>query len=74
MALDDDIALLSRVPLFAGLGGEPVRLLAFSTETRFLRDGDVLFKEGQAADCGYVVAAGQIALTHDGGLSEHLAG
>ncbi len=74
MALDDDIALLSRVPLFAGLGGEPIRLLAFSTETRFLRAGDVLFKEGQAADCGYVVAAGQIALSHDGGLSEHLAG
>ncbi len=60
MALDDDIALLARVPLFASLGGEPVRLLAFSAETRFLRAGDVLFKEGQAADCGYVV--GEMAL------------
>lgn len=74
MALDDDIALLARVPLFASLGGEPLRLLAFSAETRFLRSGDVLFKEGQAADCGYVVGEGRIALTNDGGLTEHLAG
>jgi CRP-like cAMP-binding protein len=74
MALDDDIALLARVPLFASLGSEPVRLLAFSAETRFLRAGDVLFKEGQAADCGYVVGEGRVALTNDGGLTEHLAG
>jgi CRP-like cAMP-binding protein len=74
MALDDDIALLSRVPLFASLGGEPMRLLAFSAETRVLRAGDVLFKEGQAADSGYVVVEGSLILTSSGGLTERVAG
>jgi CRP-like cAMP-binding protein len=74
MALDDDIALLSRVPLFASLGGEPMRLLAFSAETRVLRAADVLFKEGQAADSGYVVVEGSLVLTSSGGLTERLAG
>jgi CRP-like cAMP-binding protein len=74
MALDDDIALLARVPLFASLGGEPMRLLAFSAETRVLRAGDVLFKEGQAADSGYVVVEGSLVLTSSGGLTERLAG
>lgn len=74
MALDDDIALLARVPLFEALGGEPLRLLAFSAETRELRAGDVLFKEGQAADSGYVVVDGQLVLANSAGLAEHQAG
>lgn len=74
MALDDDIALMARVPLFASLGDEPVRLLAFSAETRFLRAGDVLFKEGQAADSGYVVAAGRVTLESEGEIGEFVAG
>lgn len=74
MALEDDIALLSRVPLFAALGAEPVRLLAFSAETRALRAGDVLFREGNAADSGYVVVDGALVLAGTGGLGEHRAG
>ncbi|MBX9992522.1 cyclic nucleotide-binding domain-containing protein [Phreatobacter oligotrophus] len=74
MALDDDIALMARVPLFASLGDEPVRLLAFSAETRFLGAGDVLFKEGQAADSGYVVAAGRVTLESEGEIGEFIAG
>lgn len=74
MALEDDIALLSRVPLLAALGAEPIRLLAFSAETRALRAGDVLFREGQAAESGYVVVEGALALTSSAGLGEHRAG
>ncbi len=74
MALDDDIALMARVPLFATLGDEPIRLLAFSAETRFLRAGDVLFKEGQTADSGYVVAAGRMTLESEGEIGTFTAG
>lgn len=74
MALDDDIALLARIPLFASLGAEPLRLLAFSAEARTLKAGDVLFKEGQAADGGYAVAEGSLVLTDTGGLAERVAG
>lgn len=74
MALEDDIALLSRVPLLAALGAEPIRLLAFSAETRTLRVGDVLFREGHAADSGYVVVDGALNLSGSAGLGEHRAG
>ncbi|MGL4290612.1 MAG: cyclic nucleotide-binding domain-containing protein [Phreatobacter sp.] len=74
MALDDDIALLARVPLFASLGQEPLRLLAFSAETRFLHGGDILFREGQAADAGFVVVEGGFLLTSSSGIAERHVG
>lgn len=74
MALDDDITLLEHVPLFATLGKDPLRLLAFSAETRMLRGGDVLFREGQAADSGYVVVEGGFILSTNGGLADRQVG
>jgi len=63
MSLDDDIAFLSAVPTFALLGHEPLRILAIGAESRFVRDGEVLFREGEAADAGYVVQEGALALS-----------
>lgn len=69
MALDQDIALLSRIPLFAAVGEEALRLVAFSAETRVVRSGDVLFREGQPADGGYVILEGAFGLADQGGLT-----
>ena len=55
MALSDDIALLSKVPLFAGLADDKLRLMAFGAERRRLVEGQTLFREGTSADCGFVV-------------------
>ncbi len=63
MALSDDIALLSRVPLFAGLADDKLRLMAFGAERRKLVEGQTLFREGTSADCGFVVAHGSFQLT-----------
>ena len=63
MALSDDIALLSRVPLFAGLADDKLRLMAFGAERRKLVEGQTLFREGTSADCGFVVAQGSFQLT-----------
>ena len=63
MALSDDIALLSRVPLFAGLADDKLRLMAFGAERRKLVEGQTLFREGTSADCGFVVAYGAFQLT-----------
>ena len=66
MALNEDIDLLSRIPLFSGLDRDQLRLIAFGADhVQFLR-GDVLFEEGVAADCAYVVAAGRVGLAHRG--------
>ena len=62
MALSDDIALLSKVPLFAGLADDKLRLMAFGAERRRLVEGQTLFREGTSADCGFVVAEGSFQL------------
>lgn len=62
MSLDDDFRKLSRIPMFSELEPEALRLIAFSAETRIFRAGDVLFRRGEASDCGYIVLSGSIAL------------
>lgn len=66
MALDDDIRILGSVGLFGSFTPEQLRLLAFGAERLVLRAGRELFREGQSADCGYVIVSGNITLFHDG--------
>jgi CRP-like cAMP-binding protein len=74
MSLDGDIALLKRVPLFADLPTEQLRLIAFSAVRLELVAGQVLFRAGAKAPCGYVVSSGTVELTvGDGGRSETVA-
>jgi CRP-like cAMP-binding protein len=65
MALDDDIAILARAPIFSLLDRDGLRLVAFAAETRTLRAGDVLFRKGDRSDGGYVVRSGAVALDAD---------
>jgi CRP-like cAMP-binding protein len=65
MTIEDDIALLERVPTFAPLGREALRILAIGTESRSVRQGDTLFRAGDAADGGYVVESGSFELRAD---------
>jgi CRP-like cAMP-binding protein len=62
MALDDDISVLSKAPLFSLLERDALRLVAFASETRSLRAGDVLFRKGDRSDGGYVVRSGRLNL------------
>lgn len=69
MALDDDIRILGTVGLFESFTPEQLRLLAFGAERLVLRAGRELFRDGQSADCAYVVVSGNITLfqeTSDG--------
>ncbi|MDB5507849.1 MAG: Cyclic nucleotide-binding protein [Hyphomicrobiales bacterium] len=76
MSLDDDVAKLMRIPLFADLEMEALRLVAFSAETRILRTGDILFRRGETSDGGYVILAGSLALDPDqlDGRGVHVVG
>lgn len=60
--LETDIQLLERVPLLTGFGPEPLKLIAFSSESREIGDGQTLFEAGERADGGYVVTQGRIDL------------
>ncbi len=48
MALNDDIMLLSNVPLFADISEDKLRLIAFGAERRRIFKGQELFREGGA--------------------------
>ena len=63
MSLDDDIDLLRLVPLFAELPTEQLRLIAFSAVRLEMVPGQVLFRQGAKASCGYIVQSGTIELS-----------
>jgi CRP-like cAMP-binding protein len=63
MALKDDIALFSRVPVFSGMNEEQLRLLAFGAEKRRLSPRETLFSAGTPAEGAYIVSQGRLALT-----------
>jgi CRP-like cAMP-binding protein len=65
MTIENDIALLHGVPTFALLGREPLRILAIGAENRIVPDGEVLFREGDVADAGYVVEEGSFLLASE---------
>ncbi|MDQ0313593.1 Crp/Fnr family transcriptional regulator [Amorphus orientalis] len=66
MSLSRDIAVMRKTPMLAGLEEEHLRLLAFSSETRHLGPGEVLFEMNSAAPGAGVVASGAIAVTDPG--------
>lgn len=66
MALNDDIALLSILPLFRDIGEDKLRLIAFGAERRKLQAGQMLFREGTPSDCAFVVAGGRFELSRTG--------
>src|SRR5436305_377501 len=58
MQLKDEVELLRRVPLFAGVAPSKLKLLAFTSDRVSYRPGDVLFKQGDPGDAAYVVLSG----------------
>ncbi len=65
MALEDDIVLLSNVPILCHLEKDALRLLAFASENVDLDVGERLFSQGDHSDGGYVVRKGEITLHSD---------
>ena len=72
MSIEDDVALLERVPTLRLLGNTALRMLAIGSEQRDFARGDQLFNAGDEADAGYVVQRGSFRV-EDGG-AEIIAG
>ena len=73
MSIEDDVALLQRIPTLHLLGAAALRMLAIGSEQRDLARGDLLFKMGDDADAGFVVQRGAFRID-DGGGAEIVAG
>src|ERR1700729_2706020 len=72
MSIEDDVALLERVPTLRLLGTAALRMLAIGSEQRNFERGDLLFSAGDDADSGFIVQRG--AFRVDDGGAEIVAG
>jgi CRP-like cAMP-binding protein len=73
MSIDDDVALLERVPTLRLLGRESLRMLAIGSEQKEVPRGDFLFRQGDDADSGYVIQRGSFRVD-DGAGAEMTVG
>ena len=56
--LKDEVDMLRRVPLFAGVEPAKLKLLAFTSNRVRYREGQVLFRQGEEGDAAYVLLSG----------------
>jgi CRP-like cAMP-binding protein len=73
MSIEDDVALLERVPTLRLLGATALRMLAIGSEQRDFARGDRLFNAGDEADAGFVVQHGAFRIEDHSG-AETIAG
>ena len=73
MSIEDDVALLERVPTLKLLGMDALRMLAIGSEQRTVARGAMLFSVGDEADAGFVVQRGAFRI-EDGAGAEIIAG
>jgi len=58
MILKEEVELLRRVPLFAGVEPSKLKLLAFTSDRMSFEAGQTLFEQGDPGDAAYVVLNG----------------
>jgi CRP-like cAMP-binding protein len=68
MSIEDDVALLERVPTLRVLGTAALRMLAIGSEQRNFPRNSLLFNAGEEADSGFIVQRGAFRI-EDGGAS-----
>jgi CRP-like cAMP-binding protein len=73
MSIEDDVALLERVPTLRVLGTAALRMLAIGSEQRVLARETALFQAGEEADSGFIVQRGAIRI-EGGGSATVVAG
>ncbi|HZE54937.1 MAG TPA: cyclic nucleotide-binding domain-containing protein [Bradyrhizobium sp.] len=69
MSIEDDVALLERVPTLRLLGTAALRMLAIGSEQRRVARGDALFNAGDDADAGFIVQRGALRIEDGGGAA-----
>ena len=68
--LSNEVELLRRVPLFAGIDPSRLKLLAYTSDVVTYRSGQVLFRQGDAGDAAYVIINGDANVSVPSGGDE----
>jgi CRP/FNR family transcriptional regulator, cyclic AMP receptor protein len=65
MSLTRDVAVLSNIPLFAGVNPAKLKLLAFTSERLEYLSGDELFHQDDYGDAAYAILEGEADILVD---------
>lgn len=57
--LNDIVAILQRIPFFAGIDRSRLKLLAFTSERTVFEEGQFVFRQGERGDNAYVIIEGE---------------
>ena len=58
VTLTEEVDILRRIPLFAGIEPAKLKLLAFASERLDYDEGQNLFRQGEVGDAAYVIVNG----------------
>ena len=58
MSINEEVQILRNIPLFARIEPSKLKLLAFTSERVAFRAGELLVRQGDVADCAYIVIQG----------------
>lgn len=59
MSIQDEVSVMRRIPLFAHIDTQKLKLLAFTSERLMFEPGQFLFQQGDEGDAAYVIIDGQ---------------
>lgn len=65
MTIENEIAMLARLPVLGQLEDEALRVLAFAADSVSFSTGDFLFKQGDLSTGGFFIASGSVELVSD---------
>lgn len=62
MEFGEAVQVLRSVEIFSKLDSAKLKLLAFASDHLTFDDGEILFREGDAADCAYLIDEGEVCI------------
>jgi CRP-like cAMP-binding protein len=65
MSIDDEVAVLRRIPLFANVEPRKLKLLAFTSQRLAFESGQTVFDQGAEGDAAYVIIDGRADIVVD---------
>ena len=59
MTLDDELEVLKKVPVFAGMDSSQLKLLAFASDRMIFKKGQAIFSEFEEAYSAFIILSGE---------------
>lgn len=63
MSLDQEVATLKQIPLFANIDTARLKLMAFASERMHFKPGQMLCHQGDAGDAAFIIIEGKADIT-----------